>query len=311
MKTQSLLLLVGAVTLAAGTALVARALMQPPPPQIIVKEVEVAAPPAKLVLVSNRDIAPGEFIDGRSLTWRNLPSGSVGATYLTSDSESERAEMERKLYGATPRQQIIENEPVTREMLIRSGEPGFIPAVLGAGMRAVSIPTDTVASNAGLVAAGDKVDVILSLNRENAAISSEAAGKSGGLTALAAQTIVRGVRVLALNRETSSLAPVTVTTGAEATTASPRHVSYESITLEVRPGDAERLAVAREVGTLQIALRDVHPGASHTDDRYAPSSVTRLSDVTTVLHFATAEAPKKVNTFHGTTQGQKVFGGAQ
>ncbi len=45
--------------------------------------------------------------------------------------------------------------------VVKPGERGFLAAVLEPGMRAISVPVDEAAGNAGLIFPGDRVDLIL------------------------------------------------------------------------------------------------------------------------------------------------------
>jgi len=324
MKQKSLILLVSAIALATGVALLARALMRPPPPVTVIKEVEVPAAPPREVLAAGRTLQPGDFIDAAALAWRKQPGDAIQAIHFAAAAEGERRQLERELYGATLRRPLAEGEAFTRDLLVHAGEPGFLAAVLKPGMRAVSIPTSAVSSNAGLVSAGDWVDVILSLER---GADAPADASASPYAALASQTILRRVRVLALNSNTASIAPAAaVTTLAEGEqaargarnnrSASPQRVAYESITLEVTPAAAEQLAVAREIGTLQVALRSVRQEEEDlaAADATAPTrSVTRLNDTTAIFDRPRSGggAPLTVKTYHGAQQGAQTFGGTK
>ena len=317
MKSKSVVLLTGALMLATATALVARALMRPPPPVTIVKEVPAARPVVFRVLSVQRDLLPGEFINGGVLSWTEVPESDLRASHFSVRSDGDALAVERGLYGATPRRPLAAGEALTRDALVRAGEPGFVSAVLAPGMRAVSIPTSAVASNAGLVSAGDWVDVILSLER-GTQLSSES---SSPVASLAAQTILRRVRVLALNNNVESIAPALPQEEAErepkgkaVRSASSRPV-YETLTLEVTSEAAERLAVAREVGTLQVALLGVKEGLPGQGDAVATAEaasparrVTRLSDTTEIFPDARRSgASVTVKTYEGSKQGAISF----
>ncbi|QDQ88935.1 Flp pilus assembly protein CpaB [Alcaligenaceae bacterium SJ-26] len=307
MKTSSVLLLAGALVLAATSALVARALMRPPPPEIVVKEVQVEPPASRQILVAAHDLAPGEFIDGSVLKWQDVPVNDVRA----GDMDASRAN-ERELYGATLRRPLMAGQSFRPDVLVRPGEPGFLAAVLQPGMRAISVPTSAVASNAGLVAAGDRVDVILSLERNGVVSASE----PDQPPPLAAETILRDVRVLALGDMAASIVPAQAqgeSAGAGAGQTRSSRQYFETITLEVDPRQAEKLAVAKELGTLHVALRRV--GDDVAEDA-GESHVTRLAD-TTGIFLRTAPSggagqPARVNLYLGRQVQPVVFGaGAQ
>jgi pilus assembly protein CpaB len=307
-KTSSILLLAGALTLAAGTARVARVLMRPPPPVTIVKEVAAPAPVVTYELVARHALVPGDFLDGSSLAWREESAQSTHVGRMSANNEADRKALEATVLGAAVRHEVAADAAITRDLLVHSGEPGFIAAVLAPGMRAISIPTSAVSSNAGLVTAGDWVDVILSLDR-NGTSSSGGEDKNPSI-GLAAQTILQHVRVLALNNNTTSIAPAAAVDSRQEKTETrnaPARAYYETITLEVAPQEAERLAVAKEVGTLQVALRGAKDELAG-EPLAVRQGVTRINDTTAIFAGqGKGAAAVTVKTYHGPQQGAQTF----
>lgn len=310
MKTRSLILLASAITLAAGAALVGRALMRPPPPVTIVKQVDAPRTPVRQVLTLSGAFTPGDFVTGRALTWRELPADQIRAEHYTANTDEERRKIELAVAGATPRRVLSEGAPLTRDALVFPGDHGFVASVLKPDMRAVSVPTSAVTSNSGLVTAGDRVDVILHLERDKKQAPMPGQADTSFST-LAAQTIVRNVRVLALNGNTGGIAPAVNEPAAPAVAdkkLAPVRNFYESITLEVDPKDGERLALAQEVGSLQIALRSVQADAAgQTQD--SDTRVTRVNDATDIFNLPRAQ-PVQVHTYRGDRYRMEVFRGA-
>ncbi|HEY0289804.1 MAG TPA: Flp pilus assembly protein CpaB [Pseudomonas sp.] len=296
MKKNSLLLLVTAVFLAAGAALLVRSLLAPPkvtaPPPVVTVQA------AGEVLVASKVLEPGDFIDSSQLTWQPVKDKPSRSRYFVRGQDNLEA-----LFGATVRETIKAGEAIRIDKVVRRGEPGFLAAVLSPDMRAVSIPTSRVESNFGLVSPGDRVDVILGLQRDREKTGDQ---NKDAAPFLAAQTILRDVRVLALNNVTGIDQPPREDDEAAAkkdgTQAKPAKVvaNFETVTLEVDPSQAERLAVAKEIGSLQLALRPLRHGEN--DQSYdQPSGVTTLSGTTDV--FATSSTPAvapKVMAFRGT-----------
>ena len=307
MNTRSLILLASAIALAAGAALVGRALMRPPPPVTIVKQVEAPRAPVRMVLSAAGPLAPGDFVAGRTLAWRELPAGEIRAEHYTADTDEERRKVERTVAGSTPRRALQDGQPLTRDGLVFSGDHGFVASVLKPDMRAVSIPASAVTSNSGLVSAGDRVDVILHLERDT--IQPPLPGQPDtSFTTLASQTIVRNVRVLALNGNPAGIAPAssapTDTADKDKKAAPPRNY-YESLTLEVTPHDSERLALAREVGLLQLALRSAQADTVE-QPHDAISAVTRINDATDIFNKPPRQ-PVVVQMFKGEQQNAQTF----
>ncbi|MGE0973133.1 Flp pilus assembly protein CpaB (plasmid) [Klebsiella sp. WOUb02] len=304
-KRNSTLLLSGACIFAAIVALMVRNQLSeapPEPPQVYVPE------PKNMVLIAGRDLKPGDFIDPSSLIWQetDLPVSRTFNFIRGKDSEV-------PLFGATVREMLPAGTPLNSNILVRPNEPGFIAAVLHKGMRAISIPTNAVASNSGLVAAGDRVDIILSLRKDDQPDSSTSSSGSTSsvIPLLAAQTIVRDLRVLALNNQTDTdirprqdVEDEPPTTARNASKKSRVTPSYQTVTVEVTPEQAEILAVAKEVGMLHLALRS-------TEDDVLPTEgsvrVTTLSDSTRIYSGLGSGGGHQVKLFRGDKKETRSF----
>lgn len=108
-----------------------------------------------------------------------------------------------------------------------------LPVRLEPGMRAVSIPVDRVKDVAGLIQAGDRVDVIaIPPAKQNGAPPK-------------AVTIFRGIRVLAVGNAMEN----------PSATPPPQEDQAATVTLEVTPSEADVLAWADANATLRLALR--------------------------------------------------------
>lgn len=301
MKKNAFFLLAGAVVLATGVALLARTLLAPPkaPPPVAEAARIEAAPPKKAVLVAARDLEPGEFIDGSRIAWQDVDDAPSRSLYFIRGQDGQES-----LYGATVRQPVAAGQPVRVGVVVRQGEPGFLAAVLKPGMRAVSIPTSRLESNFGLVSSGDRVDVILGLKRDDSFVSPPTATLQATAPRLAAQTILRDVRVLALNNQALTEMPVRQEgqekEAGRKSTGSGAGTNFETVTLEVTPPEAEKLAVAKEIGTMQLALRSARETAA-PEDEFIEGSVTTLS-ATTDLFAArvSGTTTTSVRAFRGT-----------
>ncbi len=270
-------------------------------PVVAQQAVPVAEVKKTAVLVAAKDLYPGDFIDSSALRWQEttLPVSRSFNFIRGEDSET-------PLFGATLREKVAIGTPLTSNLLVHPNEPGFVAAVLRPGMRAISIPTNAVASNAGLVAAGDRVDIILSLRRDEQPEQAPSSTQPVVTPLLAAQTIVRDLRVLALNNQTETdVRPRQDVTGDSATAPAaraaqngrPRVPSYQTVTVEATPRQAEVLAVAKEVGLLHLALRSTSVDEEETtpaDD----GRVTTLAD-STHIYRGLASGGYQVKLFRG------------
>lgn len=306
MKINSTYVLSGALILAGIVALLVRSHLSSPPPAPLV---EITAPQQVAVLVAAKDLHPGDFLDTSSLRWQ-VTEEPVSRTFNFIRGKDSQT----LLLGATLRETVTAGTPLTSNVVVKPNEPGFVAAVLRKGMRAISIPTNAVASNAGLVAAGDRVDIILSLKKDEQPELQASGSQTIVLPLLASQTIVRDLRVLALNNQTDTdVRPrqdVVQEDSAEPGTSSrsrlpatnnrPRAVSYQTVTVEVTPQQAEVLAVAKEVGMLHLALRSSTPDEQDDGRQDATPRVTTLTQSTSIY-----------NGLSGNGHQVKVFRGAQ
>lgn len=289
MKTPSVLLLAGTLLVAGSAALLARALLKSAPaPAPVAQAVQPPAPKLPAILVAARDLQPGEFLDTGAVQWQQTDEEHSSLLYFLEGNDKASV-----VLGATVRQPLKQGQALTGTLVVKPGEPGFIAAVLQPGMRAISVPTSAVASNAGMVSTGDRVDVILSLDRDKEQESSD--GGQSSVPRLASQTLLRNVRVLALNNITRG--ELTVRADNAPVEKKARYTAYETVTLEVSPQQAERLAVAKEVGTLQLVLRGSREAVqpSVVDGR----SITTLGQATGIYDRLAAPAANTLQMFRG------------
>lgn len=139
------------------------------------------------------------------------------------------------------------NEPVLLAKLSGPNGRATLSNLLSPGMRAVTIRTDEIAGVGGFVAPGDRVDVVLT--RDAGAIR-EVEGNAQGAagSTIATEVVVQNVKVL------------TVGQGLDERQTAPQVAN--SVTLEVTPEDAKKVALARSIGSLSLSLRSAGEGGS-------------------------------------------------
>ena len=196
---------------------------------------EPAAPKIE-ILVAKADLATGTFLKPDQLRWHPWPEDGLNEGYFVKGKASEK-----DFEGSVVRSRLYAGEPITKERVVHAGEQGFLAAVLEPGRRAISVPVDATRGVAGFVFPGDQVDVLLSLK---SSVSSEEEGGGGGAsTRFFSQTILSGVRVLGVDQAVDS-------EGSKPKVA-------KTATLEVTPKQAERIAVALELGELSLTLHSI------------------------------------------------------
>ena len=137
-------------------------------------------------------------------------------------------------------------EPIMNSKISGEGGRATLSAILPVDRRAVSIRISDVAGVSGFALPGDRVDVILT--------------HSEGPTQVA-DVILQDIRVIAIDQDPNDQA------------ANPR--LGRTATLEVEPFDAQKLALAAQVGTLSLALRSAkaEAGANYSA-RVGPGDLT-------------------------------------
>lgn len=230
MDKKKLVLLVVALLVAAGTALIARSMFAgAAAPQAEA----VAAPAGPKVLVAQRALPVGTIITADAVSFQDWPKELVKDAYFI-DGEADMP----KLLGTVVRFPLTAGQPVTQGTLVAPGDRGFLAAALGPGMRAVTIPVSAKTGVGGFVFPGDRVDLVLTQK-----IKGE--GEGDGLQT--AETILRNLRVLATDQTTDS----------EVVDGKTVVRDFRTVTLEVTPRIGEKIAVAQEIGTLSLSLRSI------------------------------------------------------
>ncbi|MEL6529202.1 MAG: Flp pilus assembly protein CpaB [Pseudomonadota bacterium] len=227
MDRKKLVLLIGALIIAVGTAFAARTMFA----GSAAPEAE-AAPVGPKVLVAQRQLPAGTIITADAMSYQQWPEELVQDAYFI-DGESDI----NQLIGTVVRHPITAGEPVTQGSLVSPGDRGFLAAALSPGMRAVTVPVSARTGVAGFIFPGDRVDLVL---------TQTVAGEGRDLKA--AETVLRNIRVLATDQSTEQITDEEGKTVVRA---------FRTVTIEVTPKIAEKVAVAQTVGTLSMVLRSI------------------------------------------------------
>ncbi len=236
-----------------------------PPP------VETQVQQAPRILVAKRNLTSGSFVQVQNdLDWQPAPEAPVKAEATEGGDKIEAAKPEYQyegsvnidqFNGAVVRRSIRAGEPILPSMVMRSGEGGFMSAVLEAGKRAVSISVNPISGNAGFVSPGDRVDLLITYHLKAGA---EEDGSIGS------ETFIRNVRVLAVDQSLDN--------------PENKPILAKTITVEVSAADAEKISVAAEMGKISVALVGTVVADSVKDTKAdSKSSYTSGSDVSNMV----------------------------
>jgi pilus assembly protein CpaB len=126
---------------------------------------------------------------------------------------------------------VAENEPVTETKLAAREAGAGLPPSIPPGMRAMSVKVNEVVGVAGFVIAGTRVDLLVTLRRDNNAAMTRTVASN-------IQVLTAGTQYDRDKSRDGEAIPSTV------------------VTLMVTPEDAERITLAQTQGQIMLALRN-------------------------------------------------------
>src|SRR5712691_9467004 len=212
------------------------------------------------VLVAKNEIGLGQSVKSDDLQWQTWPAAAASGTFI---KRGDRPDANKQITGMIARAPFITGEPIREPKLVRADGSGFMAAILPAGMRAVSTEISPETGAGGFILPNDRVDVILSKREKNP-------DRSGSGDIVNSEMILANVRVLAIDQ-------------APKEKEGQNNVVGKTVTLELKPEQAETLARARQSGTMSLALRsiaDLNAVATQADDRSS-----RRSDSVNVVRY--------------------------
>jgi pilus assembly protein CpaB len=247
MNVKKIMLLIGALAIAALTAVMAKNMFV----GASAPQAQAAAVTGPEVLVATRSLPVGTIIDAEALRYQAWPEGLVQQAYYV---KGQAGAQPQDLLGTVVRNEITAGQPITQGALVKPGDRGFLAAALGPGMRAVTVAVTSTSGVAGFVFPGDRVDVVL---------THEVAGGGEGDPLKVSETIVRNMRVLATNQRTTS----------KDANGKIEMVEVETVTLEATPRIAEKIAVAQTIGKLSLSLRPLADTTAELEQAIASGAV--------------------------------------
>lgn len=202
--------------------------------------------PTVSLLAAGHPVRAGELLQPGDLT-----AVEVAAADAPPGAHADSTEARSALVGAMVRRTLGEHQVLGSDDVLRPGDRGFLAAVLQPGTRAVSVAVDAVSGEAGLIWPGDRVDLILTQTIDTA--------DQSPAHRVAGETVLGDVRVIAVDQQL-------VQGGQAGTLLDGRAPASRTITLEVTPQNAARIAVATRLGKLQVVLRAADPASPPPPD---------------------------------------------
>ena len=177
------------------------------------------------IVVAAQDIDLGTPLTPQMLKVADWPKGNVPAG-ATEDIKT--------LDTRVVKTSLLRGEPVLESKLAPLGATGGLSAVIKEGNRAMTVRVNDVVGVAGFALPGNYVDIVV--NTEDESVKAENVNKS------ISKIVLEHILVLAVAQEQNR------------DETKPRVVN--AVTLEVTPEQAEKLDLARSVGSLSLVLRN-------------------------------------------------------
>ncbi len=172
------------------------------------------------VVVAARDIQPGEKLSTENLKSVHWPlqAAVAGATKDTASLE-----------GRVVNTPLIAGEPITEKRLAPLGSRAGLNALISPGQRAITVKVNEVVGVAGFALPGNYVDILVTFQK--------------GQDKPVSKIVLERILVLAVAQDHTIKDDT-----------KPKIVS--AVTLEVSPEQAEKLDLARSLGSLSMVLRN-------------------------------------------------------
>jgi pilus assembly protein CpaB len=285
MSTRIIILVAVNVILVGATIVALRLWMFDPDAETVAAEaVQLDRVLESQVLVASENLNPGVILQTQHFEWQEWPEDGVSKSYYSyfpeNDEDGAAEEKEQSLVGSVVRFGIPSGQPMVSGAIVSPGDRGFLAAILEPGYRAMSIQITASTSSAGLILPGDRVDVIMS---HRFTVEDEE-GKDHPRRV--AETILLNIRTLAIDQNVAS-------------DTSDIKVG-KTATLQVTPRQAERLALAQDMGELSLSLRGI-------DEHDTPGDLRR----TTTWDYNASLALGSASSANATSDKPTVFRGGK
>ncbi|WP_068083334.1 Flp pilus assembly protein CpaB [Novosphingobium rosa] len=177
------------------------------------------------IVVASQDVAFGSPLNGQNVRLANWPADSVPAGAFTSLDTATR--------NRAALRPIVTGEPILTSKVSGSDNRATIAANLPAGKLAFAVPLNDQTGVGGFVRPGDSVDVLITRQLPGSGMTSDKI----------TDVLLQAVRVIGVDQvaDESKTQPVVSKTA----------------TLEVDAVGAQKLALATQMGTISLALRNV------------------------------------------------------
>jgi pilus assembly protein CpaB len=181
------------------------------------------------VAVAAADISLGQQITPEAVKLVDWPAASLPLG-VVQDATS--------LAGRVTKASLSRGEPVLESKLTPMGTKGGLSAVIADGKRAITVRVNDVVGVAGFALPGSFVDIIVNTQKDKQDSKASAERTDQSISKIVLEKILVLAVAQEVNRDETK----------------PKVVN--AVTLEVSPDEAEKLDLARSVGSLSLVLRN-------------------------------------------------------
>lgn len=178
------------------------------------------------VVVARIDVNLGTKLTSEMLTSIPWPTGNVPMGAISDPN---------LLVGRVLKASVQRDEPLLESKLAPLGTKGGLSAVVAEGKRAITVRVNDVIGVAGFALPGNYVDILVNT-------TDDTRGSTANKDQTISKTVLEHILVLAVAQESTR------------DDTKPKVVN--AVTLEVTPEQAERIDLARSVGSLSLVLRN-------------------------------------------------------
>ena len=197
------------------------------------------------VWVAKTEIKPADPLNMQNLALEQWPKEKIPPGALSKMDE---------ITDMRARVTLYQGEPIIQKKLLSKDEVSLSYTV-PKGFRLITVQGDPSNSHGGILQPGDRVDVLIFVQKGN-----------GGSQETGTKTILQDVKVFAVNDQVRSDKDKAV-----------ESITAKTVTLLVTPPQAEKLALANEIGKIRLVMRSpddrsvVQEGGMRLDALFGPT----------------------------------------
>jgi pilus assembly protein CpaB len=244
------------------------------------------------VVTAQADIDQGARLIPTMLAVQNWPAGSIPEGAILAKDRDALIKDPKTNEGRVVKVNILKGEPISESKLAPSGAQPGLSFAIKEGYRAITVRVNDVVGVAGFALPGNYVDIMVNTTDETA----RGAGDNKSISKI----VLEHILLLAVAQQTSQ------------GEGKPKVVN--AVTLEATPDEAERIDLARSVGSLSLVLRnqmDNTPvttvGVYKRDLLKTPPEPENKSVAASPVKARHAKPKEKVEVMRGSVKSIEVF----